>query len=114
MWLTQRGIVGARGGFNGFLVAMVMGYLLRVNDKNGVRRLANSFSSYQLFKVTIGFLGELVCAFETGVGWRLLISVLRVANHDFKAEPLFMTPDGKPLADTEVGFLFAVDGMWGF
>ncbi|TPX62830.1 hypothetical protein PhCBS80983_g00180 [Powellomyces hirtus] len=79
VWLTQRGFSGATGGFSGFLFSMVMGYLLRTNDKNGNRRLGNSFSSYQLLKVTMEFL----------------------ANHDFQVEPVFMTPDGKPLADKE-------------
>ncbi|KAJ3021439.1 hypothetical protein HKX48_008533 [Thoreauomyces humboldtii] len=77
VWLNQRGFSAATGGFSGFLFSMVMGYLLRTNDKNGNRRLGNSFSSYQLLKVTMEYL----------------------ANHDFRAEPLFMTPDGKPVAE---------------
>lgn len=79
VWLTQRGFTGATGGFNGFLFAMLMGCLLRTNDKNGNRRLGNNFSSYQLLKVTMDFL----------------------ATHDFEAEPVFMTPDGKPIDDDE-------------
>ncbi|KAJ3032596.1 hypothetical protein HDV00_007333 [Rhizophlyctis rosea] len=79
IWLTQRGFGKAPGSFNGFLFAMIMGYLLRTSDKNGVRRLANSFSSYQLFKVTMEY----------------------IATHDFDAEPIFMTEDGKPLSDVE-------------
>ncbi|KAJ3297816.1 hypothetical protein HK104_000070 [Borealophlyctis nickersoniae] len=78
VWLTQRGLEQS-GGFNGFLFAMMMGYLLRTNDKSGVRRLGNSFSSYQLFKVTMEFL----------------------ASHDFERDPIFMTPDGNPLDGIE-------------
>ncbi|KND02445.1 rRNA-processing protein UTP22 [Spizellomyces punctatus DAOM BR117] len=79
VWLTQRAFSSTEGGFNGFLFAMIMGYLLRTNDKNGNRRLGNNFSSYQLLKVTMEFL----------------------ATHDFEAEPVFMTPDGKPLAEND-------------
>ncbi|KAI8815755.1 Nrap protein [Fimicolochytrium jonesii] len=77
VWLAQRGFSGntSKAGFNGFLFSMIMGYLLRTNDKNGNRLLGNNFSSYQLFKVTIAY----------------------IATHDFLAEPVFMTPDGKPL-----------------
>ncbi|KAI9096592.1 Nrap protein [Phlyctochytrium arcticum] len=78
VWLNQRGF-GQSGDFNGFLFAMIMGYLLRTNDKHGNRRLGNSFSPYQLLKVTIEF----------------------IATNDFKANPLFMTADGKPLEDSE-------------
>ncbi|KAI8995966.1 Nrap protein [Gaertneriomyces semiglobifer] len=81
VWLYQRGFNGLSGGFNGFLFAMIIGYLLRVNDKFGNRLLQNSFSSFQLFKVTMQFL----------------------ATHDFGRDPIFMTADGKPIADTEFG-----------
>ncbi|KAJ3154943.1 hypothetical protein HDU86_004462 [Geranomyces michiganensis] len=79
VWLTQRGFSGATAGFSGFLFSMLLGYLLRTNDKHGGRRLGNNFSSYQLLKVTMEF----------------------IANHDFNAEPVFMTPDGKPLDGAE-------------
>ncbi|KAI9208235.1 Nrap protein [Polychytrium aggregatum] len=79
VWLQQRGFNGHHGTFNGFLWEMLMGYLLRTDDRRGNRTLGNSFSSYQLLKVTMGFL----------------------ANHDFDAEPIFMTPNGKPLEDPE-------------
>ncbi|KAJ3150218.1 hypothetical protein HDU89_003307 [Geranomyces variabilis] len=79
VWLTQRGFSGETAGFSGFLFSMLLGYLLRTNDKHGGRRLGNNFSSYQLLKVTMEF----------------------IANHDFDAEPVFMTPDGKPLTGAE-------------
>ncbi|RKO85566.1 Nrap protein, partial [Blyttiomyces helicus] len=79
VWLAQRGLLDRDGGFGGFLFAMVIGYLLRTGDGNGVRRIANSYSSYQILKVTMEFL----------------------AKHDFVADPIFMTSDGKPLEDKE-------------
>ncbi|TPX44398.1 hypothetical protein CcCBS67573_g10412, partial [Chytriomyces confervae] len=76
VWLNQRGL--SESGFSGFIWSLVIVYLLgqgnRVNQSTSVS-LKDSFSSYQIVKLTIDFL----------------------ANHNFADEPLFMTPDGKPI-----------------
>ncbi|KAJ3235098.1 hypothetical protein HDU81_000845 [Chytriomyces hyalinus] len=76
VWLNQRGL--SESGFSGFIWSLVIVYLLgqgnRVNQSTAVS-LRDSFSSYQIVKLTIDFL----------------------ANHNFADEPLFMTPDGKPI-----------------
>ncbi|KAJ3413517.1 hypothetical protein HDV05_007900 [Chytridiales sp. JEL 0842] len=86
VWLTQRGLNGST--FNGFLWSMLMGYLLRdgansaaVGGKKegGAIRLGNGYSSYQLVKLTLEFL----------------------AKHDFTTDPIFMTPNAKPLDDPD-------------
>ncbi|KAI8343288.1 Nrap protein [Chlamydoabsidia padenii] len=67
-WLYQRGLATSdqvQSGWNGFLFAMVMGYLLQ-NGSN--KKLSNGHSSYQLLRGTIDFL----------------------ANHNFEAEPVFL------------------------
>ncbi|KAJ3020011.1 UNVERIFIED_CONTAM: hypothetical protein HDU68_010401 [Siphonaria sp. JEL0065] len=74
VWLNQRGLES----FGGFLWSLVIVYLLgngnKVNKSTGVI-LRESYSSYQIVKLTIEFL----------------------ANHNFADEPLFMTPDGLPI-----------------
>ncbi|KAJ3330849.1 Nucleolar protein 6 [Blyttiomyces sp. JEL0837] len=79
VWMTQRGFLDS---FGSFVLSMIMGYLLRGGDtgKTGIR-LSNSFSSYQLIKLTIEFL----------------------ANHNFDEEPIFMTQNGRPLDDPDFG-----------
>ncbi|KAJ3087953.1 hypothetical protein HK102_009907 [Quaeritorhiza haematococci] len=81
VWLAQRGWTnGSLSEFGGFLWEMIMGWLLSGGGSKGAgKRLNNSFSSYQLFKVTLEFL----------------------ATRDFDAEPLFLTPNGQPLSEPE-------------
>ncbi|KAG0330997.1 hypothetical protein BG000_011298 [Podila horticola] len=69
VWATQRGLIRkTNDGFNGFLLEMLMAYLLQGGGANGGKKLANGFSSYQLAKGTIDYL----------------------AQHDFDAHPIFM------------------------
>lgn len=59
VWLYQRGLASAeqgRGGFNTFIFAMIMCYLLQGGGSNGGKKLAHGFSSYQLLRGTIDFL----------------------------------------------------------
>ncbi len=56
VWLHQR--FSQNSGINGFLFSMLMGYLLNSTDKFGLKRLSNEFSSYQLFKITLEFIGK--------------------------------------------------------
>ncbi|CAG8685921.1 14070_t:CDS:2, partial [Ambispora leptoticha] len=75
IWLNQRGFGTEEDGscgFNGFLWTMLMAYLLRGGGPNGNKKLANGFSSYQLFKGTMDFL----------------------ANHDFTNNQIFMNKAG--------------------
>ncbi|CAG8474805.1 11484_t:CDS:10 [Ambispora gerdemannii] len=75
IWLNQRGFgTGEDGscGFNGFLWTMLMGYLLQGGGPKGNKKLANGFSSYQLFKGTMDF----------------------IANHDFVNNPIFLNKTG--------------------
>ncbi|CAO3646839.1 unnamed protein product [Cunninghamella echinulata] len=67
-WLYQRGLASidqTQSGWNGFLFAMIMGYLLQ-NGPN--KKLSNGHSSYQLLRGTIDFL----------------------ANHNFETNPVFI------------------------
>ncbi|KAF9186701.1 hypothetical protein BGZ50_002363 [Haplosporangium sp. Z 11] len=69
VWATQRGLIRQTNeSFNGFLLEMLMAYLLQGGGANGGKKLANGFSSYQLAKGTIDF----------------------IAQHDFNAQPIFM------------------------
>ncbi|KAG0330358.1 hypothetical protein BG004_002115 [Podila humilis] len=70
VWATQRGLIrkNTNDGFNGFLLEMLMAYLLQGGGANGGKKLANGFSSYQLVKGTIDYL----------------------AQHDFGTQPIFM------------------------
>ncbi len=61
VWLNQRGFGGdedGSSGFNGFSWSMLMKYLLHAGGPNGEKKLANGFSSYQLMKGTMDFLGK--------------------------------------------------------
>jgi U3 small nucleolar RNA-associated protein 22 len=61
VWLNQRGFGGnedGSSGFNGFVWSMLMKYLLKGGSQNGEKKLANGFSSYQLLKGTMDFLGN--------------------------------------------------------
>ncbi|KAI8811122.1 Nrap protein-domain-containing protein [Cladochytrium replicatum] len=100
VWLAQRNFIGnpcstqhrqspepvGRDGvvFGGYLIAMIMAYLFKAptrvsTQQSAMKRLSASFSSYQMFKVTIEFL----------------------ASHNFESDPIFMTEDGLPLTDQE-------------
>ncbi|KAI8600248.1 Nrap protein [Dissophora ornata] len=69
VWATQRGLLRETSeGINGFLLEMLMAYLLQGGGANGGKKLANGFSSYQLVKGTIDY----------------------IAQHDFAAQPIFM------------------------
>ena len=61
VWLAQRFSKGQ--GFNGFLWSMIMAHLLQSTDARGVKKLSNDFSSYQLFKITMEFLGIFSCKY---------------------------------------------------
>ena len=56
VWLEQRGLGKEWGG--GFLLSMLMAWLMKGGDSN--RRLGRGFSSYQIFKVLMEFLGNLL------------------------------------------------------
>ena len=61
VWLNQRGFgrdEDGSSGFNGFAWSMLMKYLLRGGSPNGGKKLADGFSSYQLMKGTMDFLGK--------------------------------------------------------
>ncbi|KAJ8323189.1 U3 snoRNP protein [Batrachochytrium dendrobatidis] len=80
VWLAQRGISESQKcgyGMSGFLMSMIMGWLLRATGKHSARKLGKGFSSYQMFKITIDFIAEL----------------------DFTASPLFLTPSGEPISE---------------
>ncbi|KAG0011689.1 hypothetical protein BGZ80_000504 [Entomortierella chlamydospora] len=69
VWATQRGLLRQTiEGINGFLLEMIMAYLLQGGGANGGKKLANGFSSYQLVKGTIDY----------------------IAQHDFATQPIFM------------------------
>ncbi|CAM0141445.1 unnamed protein product [Umbelopsis sp. WA50703] len=61
VWLHQRGLASVeqgKGGFNTFIFAMIMCYLLEGGGSNGGKKLAHGFSSYQLLRGTIDFLSK--------------------------------------------------------
>jgi U3 small nucleolar RNA-associated protein 22 len=75
VWLQQRGFGDhLRSGFgcNGFVISMIMGWMLRSKHESGSFRIGKGFSSYQMLKLTIELL----------------------ATHDFESKPLFLTDDG--------------------
>ncbi|KAJ3214881.1 hypothetical protein HK099_006623 [Clydaea vesicula] len=78
VWLKQRGY-GTNGDFNSFIFSMCMAWLLNSGPNGAERRLMSTYSSFQLFKLTMEFLG----------------------NHDFEASPLFLTKNGCPISDTD-------------
>ncbi|KAI8810149.1 Nrap protein-domain-containing protein [Cladochytrium replicatum] len=102
VWLAQRNFIGnpsssqhrqptepvGRDGvvFGGYMISMIMAYLLKApsgvsSQQSSMKRLSASFSSYQMFKVTIEFL----------------------ASHNFEVDPIFMTDNGLPLSDEDFG-----------
>ncbi|KAJ3384504.1 hypothetical protein HDU84_002897 [Entophlyctis sp. JEL0112] len=81
VWLYQRGFDSS--SFGGFLWSMLVCYLMgpgnrTVNKGRGII-LRESFSSYQIVKLTIEFL----------------------ATHNFSEAPIFMTPDGSPIENED-------------
>ena len=69
IWATQRGLLRRTSeSISGFLLEMLMAYLLQGGGTKGGKKLANGFSSYQLVKGTIDY----------------------IAQHDFEAQPVFM------------------------
>eukprot|EP00743_Colponemidia_sp_Colp-15_P007495 GILK01008100.1.p1 GENE.GILK01008100.1~~GILK01008100.1.p1 ORF type:complete len:1201 (+),score=282.77 GILK01008100.1:38-3604(+) len=64
VWLRQRGMHNRSDTFNGFLMSMLVEYLMQK------RKLNHRMSAYQIFKITLEF----------------------ICTHNFKSEPLFM-PD---------------------
>ncbi|KAF9902688.1 hypothetical protein BX616_001852 [Lobosporangium transversale] len=69
IWATQRGLLRQTSdSFNGFVLEMLMAYLLQGGGANGGKKLANGFSSYQLVKGTIDY----------------------ISQHDFATQPVFM------------------------
>ncbi|KAI8923033.1 Nrap protein [Entophlyctis helioformis] len=93
VWLTQRGLTETQKsgfGMSGFLISMIMGWLLRAAGKHASRRIGKTFSSYQMLKITMDF----------------------IAEHDFSESPLFLTPTGEEIAEPEFSaseFLSAYD-----
>ncbi|KAI8896177.1 Nrap protein [Globomyces pollinis-pini] len=82
VWIAQRGLSdSSRNGFglNGYLISMIMGWLLRFTGKSGTKKIGQSFSCYQMLKITIDF----------------------IAKHDFSKSPLFLTDNGEALDDSE-------------
>ncbi|KAG0324998.1 hypothetical protein BGZ99_001153 [Dissophora globulifera] len=72
VWATQRGLLRPTSeGFSGFLLEMLLAYLLQGGGANGGKKLANGFSSYQLVKGTIDY----------------------ISQHDFEAQPIFIGQD---------------------
>ncbi len=60
IWLKQRGFEShiRKGGFGNFEWAAIMNLLLQPNAVTGAQALSSGYSSYQLFKATLQFLGR--------------------------------------------------------
>ncbi|KAH9880069.1 hypothetical protein J1614_002095 [Plenodomus biglobosus] len=60
VWLKQRGFGGhlCKGGFGNFEWAATMALLLQPNAATGTQSVSSAYSSYQLFKATLQFLGR--------------------------------------------------------
>ncbi|KAF2849256.1 pre-rRNA processing protein-like protein Utp22 [Plenodomus tracheiphilus IPT5] len=60
VWLKQRGFGGhfCKGGFGNFEWAAIMALLLQPNATTGAQSVSSAYSSYQLFKATLQFLGR--------------------------------------------------------
>ena len=55
LWIHQRGLAAnQQGGFNGFLMSMIMAWLF---TNGGGKRLTEKYSSFQIFKLTMEFIG---------------------------------------------------------
>ena len=93
VWLNQRGFgrdEDGSSGFNGFAWSMLMKYLLHGGGPNGGKKLANGFSSYQLMKGTMDFLGKSIKIVLFFYIYWLIINYFLIANHDFVNYPVFM------------------------
>ncbi|KAI8985050.1 Nrap protein [Pilobolus umbonatus] len=73
VWMHQRGIAATNTGFNPFIFAMLMGYLIQGNKDGTGKKLSSAHSSYQLLRGTLDF----------------------IANHDFIHEPVFIGESDK-------------------
>jgi U3 small nucleolar RNA-associated protein 22 len=81
VWLEQRGFgdYNRTGyGFNGFIMSMIMAWLLRSKSIGGNRRIGKHFSSYQMIKIAIDL----------------------IAKHDFALKPLYLTDSGEATMDS--------------
>ncbi|KAG0049577.1 hypothetical protein BGZ83_005586 [Gryganskiella cystojenkinii] len=88
VWASQRGLIRRTSeGVNGFILEMLMAYLLQSGGANGGKKLANGFSSYQLAKGTIDYL----------------------AQHDFTANPIFMGQDNTSAEFSKEAFVSNYD-----
>ncbi|KAJ3306633.1 hypothetical protein HDV03_004763 [Kappamyces sp. JEL0829] len=80
VWLAQRSLDGRDRvgyGLNGFLISMILVWLVRVKSP-AVKKIGKSYSSYQMFRVLVDFL----------------------ASYDF-SQPLFLTDNTEPLPEAE-------------
>lgn len=78
-WLYQRGLATSeqvQSGWNGFLFAMVMAYLLQ-NGSN--KKLSNGHSSYQLLRGTVDFLGKGIPVSKRWIG--SLLTCISISSH---------------------------------
>ncbi|KAJ3312141.1 Nucleolar protein 6 [Boothiomyces sp. JEL0838] len=82
VWIAQRGLSEYQKngfGLSGFLISMIMAALLKSSGKNGSKRIAKGFSSYQMLKITLDLL----------------------AHHDFSRSPLFLSENFEPIEKEE-------------
>ncbi|KAJ3259064.1 hypothetical protein HK103_002951 [Boothiomyces macroporosus] len=82
VWIAQRGLSEYQKngfGLSGFLISMIMAALLKSSGKNGTKRIAKGFSSYQMLKITLDLL----------------------AHHDFSRSPLFLSENFEPIEKEE-------------
>ena len=82
VWLSQRNLsIGRGSGFSGFMFVMVMGWLMQSSTTCATAscfRISKAFSSFQMLRMTIGFLAEF----------------------PFDSCALFLTPTGEPIDET--------------
>ncbi|OUM62146.1 hypothetical protein PIROE2DRAFT_69533 [Piromyces sp. E2] len=76
VWLNQRDFNGKNGRLSGFIFAMIMAWLMKCGGPDGSKKLGVSYSSFQLFKITMEF----------------------IANHDFVNKPIIMTDNQEPIS----------------
>ncbi|ORX82553.1 Nrap protein, partial [Anaeromyces robustus] len=84
VWLNQRDFNGRNGRLSGFIFAMIMAWLIKCGGPDGSKKLGLSYSSFQLFKITIEF----------------------IATHDFVNKPIIMTDNQEPISSE-----FSVDSF---
>eukprot|EP00833_Pecoramyces_ruminatium_P011496 jgi/Orpsp1_1/1185528/evm.model.c7180000094255.1 len=76
VWLNQRDFNGRNGRLSGFIFAMIMAWLIKCGGPDGSKKLGLSYSSFQLFKITMEF----------------------IATHDFVNKPIIMTDGQEPIS----------------